>query len=178
MESTGEDGLGLSSPFSAVSRRLLPVFSPISDMARGMTKTQLRKEFKRGATEVLSERDFVTKEQAEELVDDALSDAFTVDQLKENLPDDVWEEVKEHLSDPEVPEADDGEEEMPEIEPDDETVKARPSNLRPQGTVEEGDVAPSQVFGDTTVDDDLEVKAEFDLTESSEALDLFYEGVE
>ena len=142
-------------------------------MSIAASKSQLQSVFKRATSEFLEEQEFVTKEDIADL-EAKVENSYTMEEIEEALPEDLWEVVKVHLSDPQDRES--SGEDVPEIEPD-EAMKSLPSNLRPDGEVPSGDIAPKQVFGDTTLDDDLEVKSEFNITGTTDALDLLYESV-
>lgn len=87
---------------------------------------ELRRELKSSVKQTLEKADYLTREEVEELVDDMVDEeakpdeevadipeeegegpedadekgGFTHDELKENLPDDLWAEVKDHLQEP------------------------------------------------------------------------------
>jgi len=70
---------------------------------RGMTKAELREVFKEGAEEHFEGNEYITKEEADRIrqrIEKVEEHSYSVDELKQVLPPELWTEVQEHLSDP------------------------------------------------------------------------------
>lgn len=68
----------------------------IVDMTTRVKSSELRRSLKKGAREAVEESPYVTKEEAREMIDE-VSGSYRVEELRENLPEEIFEAVMDHL---------------------------------------------------------------------------------